>query len=575
MEEEKMLLDEAEAVHSELPEDIENLKHADLASEEWNKVFKKYLNYKEVKQYSPTDYYAINISANADKSRVKLGSNLQSNNSGYIQLEGKTGEEQSKVFHVLQATVNPEDVKITPNKDDASLFVEKDAKTIIGALKRISGLKASYALSKVDAKEAQSKLVQEQDLPKVIFDMYLDKASDGLKYWLGNGYDTLYRICHNLTYPLSSNEFLQIFINAHKDSNLRSYVNPTSQLVWLVNNAIADRLCSYKGLLAPKTFLNTLIFNNSLWVISFNQVKEIFDAYNTLIDLNVIPSYIKALPNYSQAILARNIILAGKEGDIVSFIENGGKAVTADNEEGSEETVKLVPYGKSPEDENILNTPVRPLSVIKKVLSDVEPDEEEGTRYITLQLINSDEKKVLAEASDIEVIKGEESDLQKKLKIKDQIIKDTKLQLIAKYHGSGSSILELSTWDSDEFDRVVSNRTNYFTPKHDIVANTEFIVDASWTGSRLSDVSLSTRSDDSVVAREDEPAETLEDAEVQPALNPAAAKNTLADLSKMSKQELVNNFSGNELKDIASQAASLLSKASVGAGIQQPIADTK
>lgn len=82
---------------------------------------------------------------------------------------------------MLQATVNPEDVKITSNKDDASLFTEKDAKTIVGALKRISGLKASYALSKVDAKEAQSKLAQEQDLPKVIFDMYLDKASDGLK----------------------------------------------------------------------------------------------------------------------------------------------------------------------------------------------------------------------------------------------------------------------------------------------------------------------------------------------------------------------------------------------------------
>lgn len=193
-------------------------------------------------------------------------------------------------------------------------------------------------------------------------------------------------------------------------------------------------------MLAPKTFLNTLIFNNGLWTISFNQVKEIFDAYNALIDLHTIPSYIKDLPGYSQAILARNIILAGKEGDIVNFIESEGKAVTADNEE----TVKLVSYGKTPEDEKILNTPIRPLSVIKKVLSDIEPDEEEGTRYVTLQLINSDDKKVLAEASDIEFTTGEEGDLQEKLKIKDQILKDTKLQLIAKYRGSGSSILELS-----------------------------------------------------------------------------------------------------------------------------------
>lgn len=78
-----------------------------------------------------------------------------------------------------------------------------------------------------------------------------------------------------------------------------------------------------------------------------------------------------------------------------------------------------------------------------------------------------------------------------------------------------------------------------------------------------------------MVAREDEPVEEPKAAEEQPAPNSPSAKNTLADLSKMSKQDLATNFSGNELKDIASQAASLLSKASAGAGIQQPIADTK
>lgn len=78
-----------------------------------------------------------------------------------------------------------------------------------------------------------------------------------------------------------------------------------------------------------------------------------------------------------------------------------------------------------------------------------------------------------------------------------------------------------------------------------------------------------------MVAREDEPAEAPKDAEVQPEPNSASAKNTLADLSKMTKQDLTANFSGNELKDIASQAASLLSKASAGAGIQPQTVDTK
>ena len=275
-----------------------------------------------------------------------------------------------------------------------------------------------------------------------------------------------------MQYPLSSNDFLQIFINAHKDSNLRNHVNPTSQFVWLVNNAIADRLCSYKGLLEPKSFLNTLIFNSGLWVISFNQVKDIFDAYNKLINLTM-PSYLKG---YNQSVVARNIILAGKESDIVSFIENEGKGIAADSEdkENSEETIKLVQYGRSPEDEAILNTPIRPLSVINKTLSALEPEEGEDLRRYTIRLVTFDGKSSLA-TTDVEVTLDEEKEeVKAKLVLKNPLKKGDKIRL-TRFFGSGSNlrIPRLFEWDQEDFDQKTDNDGEYYLiAKQDIEAGT-------------------------------------------------------------------------------------------------------
>ena len=73
------------------------------------------------------------------------------------------------------------------------------------------------------------------------------------------------------------------------------------------------------------------------------------------------------------------------------------------------------------------------------------------------------------------------------------------------------------------------------------------------------------RSSKAVAAAEEEP-EKEETAEKQPTQNSPSAKNTLADLSKMSEQEL---------KDIVSQATSLLNKASADVSTQPSTADTK
>ena len=255
MEEEK-ILNEAEAVKSDIPAEIKDLAvSSDLEAEEWNKLFKKYLNYQEVKSGSPETYYRITV-------KPRFTSELLKGKVGFLIYKGETGQKVASNGKAY-TSVEPSDIDVTPNAADASLFTHDNAKTIISALQRIPKLYADYTLVKVDPQEAKKQLGQEQDLAKMIFDMYLHKAGNGIKEWLGSGYDTVYRICRTLRYPLAGNGFLKIFTEAYKDPNLKT-IRPNSQFVWLINNVLADRVCTQKGLQTPKSFLNTLVFNSHL-----------------------------------------------------------------------------------------------------------------------------------------------------------------------------------------------------------------------------------------------------------------------------------------------------------------------
>lgn len=268
-----MELDEAKALNKDLPETgdadldafLQTIDTASLDDPKWNDLFKKYLS----KDMKDAQYFYLKVSKGFERNQ----------NGGYITYIGETGIGGEVGTRKSYYTIDKDDLGITDNRDEASIFTDKDINTIVQAIKANKDLKTFGV--KFEKESVPSALRKDLDYAKILFEFYFNRLCND-----DNGVDsiraaesTLYSLTRPRQHPLAGNDFLRIFSEAYKNPDIMRRFRVTSRIVVIFNNLIADGEMSSQRLMKPNTFTATLCFNPSLDRFSTSQVEDILKLY--------------------------------------------------------------------------------------------------------------------------------------------------------------------------------------------------------------------------------------------------------------------------------------------------------
>jgi len=295
--------------------------------------------------------------------------------------------------------------------------------------------------------------------------------------------------------------------------------------------------------------------------MDFNNVKKLFDFYNQINNLPNIPGYLKALKGYSQGVLARNIILGEKGGDLASFIKNGGAMAAADEENGSsgDSDVELQPYGTSPEDHEILTRVPRPVTAVAALVEVLKGVEEEGTLHKTVRLVA--DNKVFAEVSLVVNI-DEEDNVKLSLPLKEKLGKGIAAQLqILDTLSNRYTAPKLSSWPKNDFAFKQSQDHGWFLEAlHDIEKDVTFTFQAEWNGKAFIEPKLTGEST-AVADEPEQKADEKETSEEKPEGQPASPETPAATETPAPS---INKIQGKTIDEIASMDENTLKQFRAG-----------